>query len=176
MSRQDDSDFVLLNKAKDLYVYTSEAVGNDKIIPRRRFRTIGQRLESLALDIYSKTQLANEKNRERDFVVRQGLQDEVIALCLTFEGLVNALKASAAYPGVNAHKAEVWTRKSMDVRYICAAWRDHERARRSTLPWYSPWGRPASCSVLVAALLVLQQRRQRVSRGLWWERRLQHRV
>lgn len=134
MSRQDDSDFVLLNKAKDLYVYTSEAVGNDKIIPRRRFRTIGQRLESLALDIYSKTQLANEKNRERDFVVRQGLQDEVIALCLTFEELVNALKASAAYPGVNAHKAEVWTRKSMDVRYICAAWRDHERERRSTQP------------------------------------------
>lgn len=81
-----------------------------------------------------KTQLANEKNRERDFVVRQGLQDEVIALCLTFEGLVNALKASAAYPGVNAHKAEVWTRKSMDVRYICAAWRDHERERRSTQP------------------------------------------
>ena len=94
MSRQDDSDFVLLNKAKDLYVYTSEAVGNDKIIPRRRFRIIGQRLESLALDIYSKTQLANEKNRERDFAVRQSLQDEVIALCLTFEGLVNALKAS----------------------------------------------------------------------------------
>ena len=132
MSRQDDSDFVLLNKAKDLYVYTSEAVGNDKIIPRRRFRIIGQRLESLALDIYSKTQLANEKNRERDFAVRQSLQDEVIALCLTFEGLVNALKASSAYPGVNAHKAEVWTRKSMDVRYIWAAWRDHERERRST--------------------------------------------
>lgn len=132
MSRQDDSDFVLLNKAKDLYVYTSEAVGNDKITPRRRFRIIGQRLESLALDIYSKTQLANEKNRERDFAVRQSLQDEVIALCLTFEGLVNALKASSAYPGVNAHKAEVWTRKSMDVRYICAAWRDHERERRST--------------------------------------------
>ena len=132
MSRQDDSDFVLLNKAKDLYVYTSEAVGNDKIIPRRRFRIIGQRLESLALDIYSKTQLANEKNRERDFAVRQSLQDEVIALCLTFEGPVNALKASPAYPGVNAHKAEVWTRKSMDVRYICAAWRDHERERRST--------------------------------------------
>lgn len=132
MSRQDDSDFVLLNKAKDLYVYTSEAVGNDKIIPRRRFRIIGQRLESLALDIYSKTQLANEKNRERDFAVRQSLQDEVIALCLTFEGLVNALKASSAYPGVNAHKAEVWTRKSMDVRYICAAWRGLERERRST--------------------------------------------
>ena len=133
MSKQDDSDFILLNKAKDLYVYTSEAVGNDKIIPRRRFRITGQRLESLALDIYAKTQLANEKSRERDFVVRQALQDEVIALCLTFEGLINALKASSAYPGINSHKAEVWTRKSMDVRYICSAWRDHEHQRKDQL-------------------------------------------
>ncbi len=131
MSRRDDSDFILLNKAKDLYVYTSEAVGNDKVIPKRRFRTVGQRLEGLALDIYAKAQLANEKDRDRDFEMRQALQDEVVALCLTFEGLINALKASAAYPGVNSHKAEVWTRKSMDVRYICAAWRDHERERRA---------------------------------------------
>lgn len=131
MSRRDDSDFILLNKAKDLYVYASEAVGNDKVIPKRRFRTVGQRLESLALDIYAKAQLANEKDRDRNFEIRQALQDEVVALCLTFEGLINALKASAAYPGVNSHKAEVWTRKSMDVRYICAAWRDHERERRA---------------------------------------------
>lgn len=131
MSRRDDSDFILLNKAKDLYVYTSEAVGNDKVIPKRRFRTVGQRPESLALDIYAKAQLANEKDRDRNFEIRQALQDEVVALCLTFEGLINALKASAAYPGVNSHKAEVWTRKSMDVRYICAAWRDHERERRA---------------------------------------------
>ena len=53
MSRRDDSDFILLNKAKDLYVYTSEAVGNDKVIPKRRFRIVGQRLEGLALDIYA---------------------------------------------------------------------------------------------------------------------------
>lgn len=131
ISRRDDSDFILLNKAKDLYVYTSEVVGNDKVIPKRRFRTVGQRLESLALDIYAKAQLANEKDRDRNFEIRQALQDEVVALCLTFEGLINALKASAAYPGVNSHKAEVWTRKSMDVRYICAAWRDHERERRA---------------------------------------------
>ena len=113
MSRQDDSDFVLLNKAKDLYVYTSEAVGNDKIIPRRRFRIIGQRLESLALDIYSKTQLANEKNRERDFAVRQSLQDEVIALCLTFEGLVNAaLHNFDISHGADLHRAVNWWLRS----------------------------------------------------------------
>ena len=80
ISRRDDSDFILLNKAKDLYVYTSEAVGNDKVIPKRRFRTVGQRLESLALDIYAKAQLANEKDRDRDFEMRQALQDEVVAV------------------------------------------------------------------------------------------------
>lgn len=128
MSKRNDNDFVLLNKAKDLYVYTSEAVGNDKVIPKRRFRT-GQRLESLAMDIYIKTQTANETNRDRNFDARQALQTEVIAFCRTLEGLLNALKASTAYPGVNAHKVEVWTRLSMDVRYICAAWRDGELER-----------------------------------------------
>lgn len=130
MSKQDNHDFILLNKAKDLYVYTSEAIGNDKIVPKHRRYTAGQRLENITLDILTKTFLANEKDLARDFSARQGLQDEVISLCLVFENLINALKASAAYPGINAHKAEVWTRKSMDVRYICVAWRDHERERR----------------------------------------------
>ena len=86
MSRRDDSDFILLNKAKDLYVYTSEAVGNDKVIPKRRFRIVGQRLEGLALDIYAKAQLANEKDRDRDFEMRQALQDEVVACARPLRG------------------------------------------------------------------------------------------
>lgn len=51
MLKQDENDFVLLNKAKDLYVYTSEAVGNDQVIPKHRRYTAGQRLETLAIDI-----------------------------------------------------------------------------------------------------------------------------
>jgi len=129
MLKQDENDFVLLNKAKDLYVYTSEAVGNDKVIPKHRRYTAGQRLETLAIDILSKCFLANTKDLKKNFDERQALQDEVIALCLVLENLINALKASDAYPGVHPHKASVWTKKSMDVRYLCAAWRDHELER-----------------------------------------------
>lgn len=130
MSRQDNNDFVLLNKAKDLYTYTSEAVDNDKVIPRRRFRNMGNRLEQLAMEIMIKVNLANQKDLNHEFEERRALQTEVVSLCLVLEGILNALKASKAYPGINAHKAEVWTRKSMDVRYICAAWKDHEMERR----------------------------------------------
>lgn len=131
MSKSNENDFILLNKAKDLYVYTSEAVGNDKVIPKHRRYTAGQRLETLAIDILSKCFLANTKDVNHQFEERQALQDEVIALCLVFENLVNALKASKAYPGIMQHKAEVWTRKSLDVRYLCTAWRDRERERHS---------------------------------------------
>lgn len=33
MSKFSDKEFILLNRAKDLYIYTSEAVGNEKVIP-----------------------------------------------------------------------------------------------------------------------------------------------
>lgn len=59
----------------------------------------------------------------------QRLQTEVIALCLTLEQLIDALKASKAYPGINQHKADIWIQHSLDVRYLCAAWRDRELER-----------------------------------------------
>ena len=49
--------------------------------------------------------------------------------CLTLEQLIDALKASKAYPGINQHKADIWIQHSLDVRYLCAAWRDRELER-----------------------------------------------
>ena len=45
------------------------------------------------------------------------------------EQLIDALKASKAYPGINQHKADIWIQHSLDVRYLCAAWRDRELER-----------------------------------------------
>lgn len=129
MSRRDDCDFVLQNKAKDLYVYTSEAVGNTKVIPKHRRYTTGQRLESMALDIFLGVAAANNKDIKRHFDERQEIQDEVIALCDTMKSLINALKASKAYPGVDTHKSEVWTRHILDVFHMTKAWRDNEWER-----------------------------------------------
>ena len=38
--------------------------------------------------------------------------------------------AAEAYPGIDAHKAAIWTQKSMDVRFLCAAWYKSDMARR----------------------------------------------
>ena len=121
MSKFSDKEFILLNRAKDLYIYTSEAVGNEKVIPRRRRYPTGQRLETMAMEILQKCHLANTTDLHRAFEERQRLQTEVIALCLTLEQLIDALKASKAYPGINQHKADIWIQHSLDVRYLCAA-------------------------------------------------------
>ena len=128
-SEQSEGGFVLGNKARDLYIYTSEAVGNTNIIPKHRRFTAGQRLENMAIDIMNKCFLANTKSLTTKFSERQELQEEVMASCLAFENLINALKASKAYPGINAHKAEIWTRLSMDVRFMCAAWYESDKRR-----------------------------------------------
>ena len=129
MSKFSDKEFILLNRAKDLYIYTSEAVGNEKVIPRRRRYPTGQRLETMAMEILQKCHLANTTDLHRAFEERQRLQTEMIALCLTLEQLIDALKASKAYPGINQHKADIWIQHSLDVRYLCAAWRDRELER-----------------------------------------------
>lgn len=85
MSKSSDKEFILLNRAKDLYIYTSEAVGNEKVIPRRRRYPTGQRLETMAMEILQKCHFANTTDLHRAFEERQRLQTEVIALCLTLE-------------------------------------------------------------------------------------------
>lgn len=129
-SRDKEDAFVLGNKAKDLYIYTSEAIGNTNIIPKHRRHTAGQRLENMTFEIMDKCYLANTKSLKTKREERQALQEEIMALCLVFENLINALKASKAYPGVDAHKATIWTQKSMDVRFLCAAWYKSDMTRR----------------------------------------------
>lgn len=129
MSRQGE-DFIILNKAKDLYVYTSEAINNTKIIPKSRRYPVGQRLEALALDIYIGVSKANHKNIQLDFKARQDCKDDILANCETMKSLINALKASKAYPGVDVNKAEVWTRFVLDVYYMVRAWRDNEQEKQ----------------------------------------------
>ena len=80
MSKFSDKEFILLNRAKDHYIYTSEAVGNEKVIPRRRRYPTGQRLETMAMEILQKCHLANTTDLHRAFEERQRLQTAEIAL------------------------------------------------------------------------------------------------
>ncbi len=83
-------------------------------------------MENLALDTFLGVAAANNKDLKKKFEERQELQDQVIALCDTMKALINALKASKAYPGVDTHKSEVWTRHVLDVYFMTKAWRDNE--------------------------------------------------
>lgn len=121
--------FAIGNKAKDLYVYTSEAIGNTNIIPKHRRHTAGQRLEHMVFEIMEKCYRANIKGLDTAPQERLALQQDIMADCLVFENLINALKASKAYPGVDARKAEIWTRLSMDVRFMVAAWHKSDKNR-----------------------------------------------
>ena len=97
MSKFSDKEFILLNRAKDLYIYTSEAVGNEKVIPRRRRYLTGQRIETMAMEILQKCHLANTTDLHRAFEERQRLQTEVIALCLTLEQLRSSWPVSTRW-------------------------------------------------------------------------------
>lgn len=130
---QDGNDFPLFNRAKDLYSYTSEAIGNENVIPRRRRKPVGERLEQIADEILELCYEANLCHTVDDFYERQRLQRRIIAKCYTLEGIISELTDSKAYPGVDAHKANVWTKRSKDVRYICFSWMNNEKAKYGPL-------------------------------------------
>lgn len=126
---QDENEFKLFNRAKDLYSYTSEAVGNENVISRRRRYPVGQRLETLADEILELCYEANTCHVVDEFEERQRLQRKIISKCYTLEGIISELGDSKAYPGMTPHKVTTWTQKSKHVRYICKSWMDGEKYR-----------------------------------------------
>jgi len=108
-SRDKEDAFVLGNKAKDLYIYTSEAIGNTNIIPKHRRHTAGQRLKNMTFEIMDKCYLANTKSLKTKREERQALQEEIMALCLVSvsvldkEGKITRREIEESLQAWNAH-------------------------------------------------------------------------
>ena len=101
------ADFILGNKAADLWLYTCDACANEKVIPKRYRYTTGTGL----------------------------MQRRAMARCEKLERKIKRMLESKQYPGVNPHKAATWSKAVMTVRYMCASWykKDQERVAREHL-------------------------------------------
>ena len=129
-TKSNGQDFILGSKASDLWLYTSDACANDKIIPKKYRYTTGTSLMNDVDAICELIEGANlldlrEEPRERLAAQRQALRKlEKLGRKIT------RLLESKQYPGVNAQKAAAWSKRVLTVRYMCASWygKDKERA------------------------------------------------
>lgn len=129
MDNKKENDFILGNKAADLWLYTADACANEKVIPKKYRYTTGTSLMNSAESICSFIEEANlidlrEATRDRLCLQRQALRE-----CKKLERKIIRMKESRQYPGVNAEKAATWSKAVMTVRYMAAAWYDKDKQR-----------------------------------------------
>lgn len=128
-TKQEQKEFILGNKAADLWLTICDACANEKVIPKKCRYTTGTSLMNTVESICGDIEEANlvdlrEAPRERLRLQRQALRE-----CKKLERKIIRMKESSQYPGVNAHKAGTLTKAVLTVRYMCAAWYDKDKTR-----------------------------------------------
>ena len=132
-TKQEEKEFILGNKAADLWLTICDACANEKVIPKKYRYTTGTSLMNTVESICGDIEEANlidlrEAPRERLMIQRKALRE-----CKKLERKIIRLRESDQYPGVNSHKAGVLSKASMTVRYMCAAWYDKDKARAAAM-------------------------------------------
>lgn len=125
---ENESDFILGNRAKDLLLYTMQVCSNSNIIPKRMRFTLGNRMEELAFSILEGALRANEEDLRVNPTERFRLQKKILTDCKMLEKLIDvALEAPTV--GVDAGRAAYWSKLVLTVRYMCAGWHRKDRQR-----------------------------------------------
>jgi len=124
------ADFVLGSKASDLWLYTADVCANEKVIPKRYRYTTGTSLMNDADTICDMIEGANLLDLREEPAERLKMQRQALQKLEKFGRKIMRLLESEQYPGVNAAKAAIWSKKALTVRYMCASWygKDKERA------------------------------------------------
>ncbi|MBQ3022390.1 MAG: hypothetical protein IJD91_03575 [Clostridia bacterium] len=128
-TKQEQKEFLLGNRAADLWLYTCDACANEKIIPKKYRYTTGTSLVNSAENICSFIEEANLIDLRDDPAGRLLLQRQALRECRKMERKILRMKESKQYPGVSAEKAAIWGKATMTVRYMAAAWYEKDKSR-----------------------------------------------
>lgn len=134
-TRQEQKEFLLGNRAADLWLTIADACANEKVIPKKYRYTTGTSLMNTVEAICGNIEEANLIDLRDAPQSRLQLQRQALRECRVLERKILRMKESKQYPGVNAGKAATLTRAVLTVRYMCAAWyeKDRNRVSRSQL-------------------------------------------
>lgn len=105
----------VFDRAKVLIDYTMTITDNTNRFPKKARFTFVDRMQSMTLDIYKKLAKANELPRN----MRKEVQVDVLSEINVFLALVEICH-NRGY--INAKTMGTWTKKTMDVKYLTAAW------------------------------------------------------
>lgn len=128
-SKQEQKEFLLGNRAADLWLTICDACANEKVIPKKYRYTTGTSLMNTAEAICGAIEEANLIDLRQDPQGRLSLQRQALRECKKLERKILRMRESAQYPGMSTHKAGTLSKAVLTVRYMCAAWYDKDRDR-----------------------------------------------
>jgi hypothetical protein len=105
----------VFDRARELIDYTITITDNTKRFPKKARFTFVDRMQNMTLDIYRKLAKANELPT-RD---RRPVQVDVLSEINVFLALVEICHKRQY---IDMRTMETWTKKTMDVKYLTAAW------------------------------------------------------
>ena len=128
MTKNEDKEFGIIVKAKDLVKHSLKITSNTKRFPQKTRFTIANRIQNKALDIYECILEANEiyprTNHEKN--QKRNLQIKALTYC---KELLFFIELSMELGYINADSCKYWADMVFDVKYMTAAWMKQDRGR-----------------------------------------------
>jgi hypothetical protein len=105
----------VFDRSRELIDYTIIITDNTKRFPKKARFTFVDRMQNMVLDIYRKLAKANEMPINS----RRAVQIDVLSEINVFLALVEICHKRQY---ISAGTMETWVKKTMDVKYLTAAW------------------------------------------------------
>lgn len=123
-------DLTVITKAKDLVSHTLQLTNNSELFPKKVRFTLCQRMQNITLEILHDIIAANEifPTTEEEARRRLTLQREVLTNCKMF---LTFLDISLEQGYIDIRRCEYWSKLTLDVKNLTAAWRQKDATRFS---------------------------------------------
>ncbi|MDR2513922.1 MAG: four helix bundle protein [Christensenellaceae bacterium] len=123
-------DLTVITKAKDLVSHTLRLTNNSELFPKKVHFTLCQRMQNITLEILHDIIAANEifPTTEEEAHRRLTLQREVLTNCKMF---LTFLDISLEQGYIDIRRCEYWSKLTLDVKNLTAAWRQKDATRFS---------------------------------------------
>lgn len=123
-------DLTVITKAKDLVSHTLRLTNNSELFPKKVRFTLCQRMQNITLEILHDIIAANEifPTTEEEARRRLTLQREVLTNCKMF---LTFLDISLEQGYIDIRRCEYWSKLTLDVKNLTAAWRQKDATRFS---------------------------------------------
>lgn len=127
-SKRGESDLAIINKSRELAVYTARICSNEKNFPKRYRWCITSKIVSDAFDIYGNIRKANTifvKIRP-DYDIRRQCQNKARG---ALDSLLGNMDITYSMFGINDKRIEYWTGLVIEVQSLLRNWMksDYER-------------------------------------------------